>query len=413
MSYQFIILGILIILSAFFSGTETAFTSLSKIRIQHLLEQKKKGIKLVKALKDENERLIITILIGNNLVNIAASSIATSIAIEVLESNGIGVAIGLMTMIILIAGEIFPKTIAISKNEFIAINSAPVIQLLQFVLFPLIKFLEIIVYSVSLPFRKEVTKPIITEAEIKSVVRLGAHAGEVEEDELEMIQNIFRFSDMKVREIMTDRSQIYAIDVNLEIDEVCDELIQKGFSRIPVFKEKNDNIVGILYTKDLLQAIIKKDKNISIENIMRTPVFIPETMLLDNMLKEFQQEKVHIALVVDEHGGISGLVTIEDLLEEIVGDIIDETDKEKVFIKKVSKNKYIVKAETEIEIINKELGLKLDEKADYETIAGFVLSKLKYIPKADEEITLNNYIIRVTKANNKRIIELEIIKKYR
>ena len=139
MSYQFIILGILIILSAFFSGTETAFTSLSKIRIQHLLEQKKKGIKLVKALKDENERLIITILIGNNLVNIAASSIATSIAIEVLESNGIGVAIGLMTMIILIAGEIFPKTIAISKNEFIAINSAPVIQLLQFVLFPLIK----------------------------------------------------------------------------------------------------------------------------------------------------------------------------------------------------------------------------------------------------------------------------------
>lgn len=411
LSSQLILLGILIVLSAFFSGTETAFTSLSKIRIQHLLEQKKKGIKRVKILTDNTERLIITILIGNNLVNIAASSIATSIAIEVLKSNGVGIAIGLMTLIILIFGEIFPKTIATSRNEFIAIHSAPVIQFLQILLFPFIKFLESLVFFISRPFRKGSKKPLITEAEIKSIVRLGALSGEVEKDEVEMIQNIFRFSDMRVREIMTDRSHIYAIDINNNCNEICDEIIEKGFSRIPVYKKNIDNIIGILYTKDLLQAIIQKNKSFSFHEIMRQPTFIPETMPLDNMLNEFQKKKNHIAIVIDEHGGVCGLVTIEDLLEEIVGDIIDETDIEKVFIRKISKNKYIVKGETEVEKVNKQTGLGIKKKGDFETIAGFVLSRLKNIPQVGEEITFNNYLIRVTKANEKRIIELEISKK--
>lgn len=409
-SQQFIVLGILIVLSAFFSATETAFTSLSKIRIQHLIDQKKKGIRRVKILTDNNEKLIITILIGNNLVNIAASSIATSIAIDVLKSSGIGIAIGLMTLVILIFGEIFPKTIATSKNEFIAIHSAPVIHFLQIVLFPIVKVLESLVFFISRPFKKGPIKPIITEAEIKSIVKLGALAGEVEKDEVEMIQNIFRFTDMRVREIVTNRNNIYAIDVDHDLTEVCDEIMEKGFSRIPVFKEKKDNIIGILYTKDLMQAVIREDKNLSINKIMRQPVFIPETMLLDNMLKFFQRNKVHIALVVDEHGGICGLVTIEDLLEEIVGDIVDETDIETVFIRKIRKNKYIVKGETKVEIVTKQTGIDIHEKGNFETIAGFVLAKLKKIPEVGEEITFKNYLIRVTKANEKKIIELEILK---
>lgn len=404
--YSFILL-ICIFLSAFFSGVETAFVSLSDIRIQHLLEEKKRGISLVKALKDNYQRLIITILVGNNLVNIAASSIATSIAIEIFESNALGIAVGIMTLVILIFGEIIPKNIAIAKNEMIAVATAPIIQALQYVLFPIIKLLEMFTLFISKPFEGE-QDPIITESEIKSVVSLGEEAGEVEEDERIMIHNIFRFSDLQVSEIMTDRTQIFSIDGESNLADVIHDIIQKGFSRIPVYNTDPDNIAGILYIKDVLKAFSSNEDNTEIKNLVRPAMFIPETMLLDDLLQEFQKEKIHIALVADEHGGISGLITIEDVLEEIVGEIYDETDKEHIMIRKVGDLKSIVKGEAEIEDVNRELDLDLDEQGDYETISGFILSHLRHIPEAGEELKIGNTVIRITKADEKRIVEVEV-----
>jgi len=388
---------------------ETAFISLSEIRIQHLIEQNRRGIQLVKDLKDNNERLIITILIGNNLVNIAASSIATAITIQTFESNAIGIAVGIMTLVILIFGEIVPKNIAIANNEQIAIFAAPVIRVLQYVLFPFIKLLELFTLFISKPFQDS-SEPIITEEEIKSVVSLGEEVGEVEEDERIMIHNIFRFSDLQVNEIMIDRTMMFSIDAVMSLQDVAQEIVDRGYSRIPVYEEKPDRMIGILYSKDVLKAILSENGSDSVKDLIRPAMFVPETMLLDDLLREFQKDKVHIALVADEHGGISGLITIEDILEEIVGEIYDETDNEQIMIRKISENKSIVRGETEIEAVNEAMQLTLSEKEDYETISGFILAELRHIPEKGEELKIENTVIRVTKADEKRIIEVEIEK---
>ncbi len=407
---SFFLLLIFLCLSAFFSSVETAFISLSNIRIQHLIEQNRKGIRLVKTLKDNNQRLIITILIGNNLVNIAASSIATSISIEIFKSNAIGIAVGIMTILILVFGEIIPKNIALAKNEWLAIASAPIIQFLQYLLFPIIKLLEYFTIFISSPFEGGNSEPIITEEEIKSVVSLGEEVGEVEEDERIMIHNIFRFSDLRADEIMIDRTHVFSIDSDTKISDAAGQIVTKGYSRIPIYKEKPDHIIGILYAKDILKAVLNGESQKKVKGLVRAAMFIPETILLDDLLTEFQKEKVHLALVTDEHGGISGLITIEDILEEIVGEIYDETDNEKIMIRKVDDVKSIVKGETEIEEVNRELQLNLSEKEDYETISGFILSELRFIPEEGEELKTPDAIIRVTKADERRIVEVEIEK---
>jgi putative hemolysin len=407
---QSIILLIFLFLSAFFSSVETAFISLSDIRIQHLIEQERRGIRRVKKLKDNNQRLLITILIGNNVVNIAASSIATSIAIQSLESHAIGIAVGIMTILILIFGEIVPKNIAMAKNEPLAIVSAPILLALQYILFPIIKVLELFTVFLSKPFESEHSEPIITEEEIKNVVSLGEEVGEVEEDERIMIHNIFRFSDLRADEIMIDRTRAFSMDSKTEVAQAAAEIVSKGYSRIPVYEEKPDSIIGILYARDILEAILAGQHKGTVEELVRPAMFIPESMLLDDLLTEFQKEKVHIALVTDEHGGISGLITIEDLLEEIVGEIYDESDNEEIMIRKIDDRKSVVKGDTEIEEVNRELQLNLSETGDYETISGFILSKLRFIPAVGEELQIADAVIRVIKADERRIIEVEIEK---
>jgi len=407
---QSFLLLFFIVLSAFFSGVETAFVSLSDIRLKHLCETEKKSILRVKRLKENSERLIITILIGNNLVNIAASSFATKVAIDIFQSRGIGIAIGLMTLIILIFGEIIPKNIAMAKNEFIAVLAAPIIQTLQFFLFPAIFFLEKITLFMAKPMNNDTTEPVITEAEIKSVVNLGEEVGEIEKDERIMIHNIFRFSELQANEIMTDRTQIFSLNSDSYLNEVSEEIVTQGLSRIPVYEDQTDNIKGILYAKDVLQHMLSKGEDRPLRDLIRPAMIIPETMLIDNLLREFKKEKVHIAMVVDEHGGISGLITIEDVLEEIVGDIYDETDKDEELIRIVDNHKCFVKGETEIEEVNRVLELELSEEEDYETISGYILSQLRHIPEVGEELSVDGIVIRVTQADQQRIIEVEIEK---
>jgi len=408
---QSFLLLFLIVLSAFFSGVETAFVSLSDIRLKHLCEKKNtKSILRVKRLKEKNERLIITILIGNNLVNIAASSIATKVAIDILNSSGIGIAIGLMTLIILIFGEIVPKNIAMAKNEAIAVFAAPIIQMLQFILLPAIFFLEKLTIFMARPMNNDMLEPVITEAEIKSVVNLGEEIGEIETDERIMIHNIFRFSELQANEIMTDRTQMFSLDSDAYLNDVSEEIVSQGFSRIPVYEDQTDNIKGILYAKDVLQHMLSKGEDRPLRDLIRPAMIIPETMLIDNLLREFKKEKVHIAMVVDEHGGISGLITIEDILEEIVGDIYDETDKDEELIRIVDNNKCFVKGETEIEEVNRVMELDLSEEEDYETISGYILSQLRHIPEVGEELSVDGIVIRITQADQQRIIEVEIEK---
>ncbi|MBF0102877.1 MAG: HlyC/CorC family transporter [Desulfobacterales bacterium] len=408
---QSFILFCLILLSAFFSGIETAFISLSEIRINHLMEQNKRGIRLVKQLKDKHKRLITTILIGNNLVNISASSIATKLAIDLFGSHAIGFAVGLMTLSILVFGEIIPKTIAMNHNESIAIAASPIIRMIQYPLYPMIKLMEWVSWLVAKPFSKTYTDPLITEAEIKTALNLGENIGAIEEEERIMIHNVFRFCDMQADDIMIDRTRMFTVNAQNTLNNVVDDINQKGYSRIPVFDGNADNVIGILYAKDILRAVLPCKDDIPIKQLLRPAMFIPQTMLIDDLLRIFQKEKVHMAIVVDEHGGVSGLITIEDLIEEIVGDIYDETDKEQIMIRKIDSTRSIVKGGTEIEKINEELDMNIDEEEDFETISGYILSHIRRIPKEGEEIQIHNHVFKILKADKKRIMEIEIEKK--
>jgi putative hemolysin len=407
---KFVILLLLLFLSAFFSGVETAFISLSKIRLQHLKEKKKKGIDLVMKLRENRERLLITILIGNNFVNIAASALATSVAIDLFGSSGVGIVIGVMTLLILIFGEITPKTIAMGANEWIAIHTAKTIRFLEFIFFPLIIILEKQTSIMSKPFKGK-KKPAITEEEIISVVNLGKEIGEVKEDEREMIHNIFKFGDQTAEDIMVPRTQIYAIDSNENLFNVIDEIMEEGYSRIPVYEETIDNIIGILYLKDLMRYLANEKKEVNIKDIIKPALYVPESMPIDYLLKKLKKAKNHIAIVVDEHGGFSGIVTIEDMIEEIVGEIYDETDKEEVYIRKITPNKYIVKGETEISYLNNKLKLDIEKSEEYETISGFILETIKRMPEIGEKIEHKNFFLNVTNKGERRIIEIEIILK--
>jgi putative hemolysin len=397
-------------LSAFFSGVETAFVSLSRIRLQHLSEKKKKGIDLVKKLRDNNQRLIITVLIGNNIVNIFASAVATAVAIEIFPSNGIGIAVGIMTLLILIFGEITPKTIALAKNEWIAIHSAPILRLMQIIFLPIIMLLEKQTEFLSGPFRGK-KRPVITEEEIMSVVNLGKEVGEVKEDEKEMIHNIFRFGDLTAYEVMVPRTQLFSLQEDEKLRDVMEKIIQNGFSRIPVYKDTIDNITGVLFVKDALVALNDSKEEIRLKKIIRQPLFVPEQMLLEDVLKKLKKKKTHMALVVDEHGGVSGLITIEDLVEEIVGDIFDETDKQEILIKKITQKRFMVKGETEIETVNHSLGIDVSLTEDYETISGLILHELKHMPEVGEILELKKIKIIVRKVSQQRIQEVEIEKK--
>ncbi len=281
--------------------------------------------------------------------------------------------------------------------------------MVQYIFFPVVIFLELIAGLMAKTVQTP-EAPIITEDEIISVVTLGEEVGEVEEDERIMIHNIFRFSDLHASQIMTDRTAIFSVAADVTVNDIAQEIVKRGYSRVPVYEGKRDKIVGVLYSKDVLNAVISDKKECSVKDLARPVPFVPETILVDDLLKDFQRKRVHMAMVVDEHGGVGGLITIEDLLEEIVGDIVDETDREPALIHKTGKTKALVRGETEVEEVNRVLHLDISEHNDYETISGFVLSKLRRIPETGDELNFGDSVIRITKADKQRIIEVEIEK---
>jgi len=319
-----IILVILVFLSAFFSGVETAFVSLSRYRLEYLVDKKVQNAKLVKKLKGNYSKLIITLLIGNNIVNISASALATIVAVDLFGSLGMGVAIGIMTFIILVIGEIFPKNIAMTYNELICLKTVKIINLLQIILYPFVWFFEKMTYLVCKVCKIKVNKKeIVTEEEIKSIINLGHLHGEIEEDEKQMIHNLFRFSDMKAHEAMTPLKNVVYVDEHDLIKKVLPIIVKSGFSRIPIFSNKE--VVGVLYVKEILKLVQKKKLNIRVCEIMHPPLFIKKNMLLDDIFRLFEKERPLIAIVKDRKK-VLGIITMEDLLEQIVGPIYDESD---------------------------------------------------------------------------------------
>ncbi len=396
---QFVVLFVLLVLSGFFSSSETALFSISKAKAIHLAKEKGRTNTLIKKMKDDPHRLLSTILIGNNLVNVGASAIATAITIGLVESHAVGIATGIMTFAILIFGEIFPKTIATRNNILIARLVIFPIYWLSVLFYPIILFLNFIPKLTG----KMHKRPIVTEEELMTFVEVVEEEGGIEEEEKELIENIFEFDDTSSSEIMTPRADMFVIDGDEELK--LEEVVKSGFTRIPVIEGDIDHVVGILNVKDLFKHQATSDEAVDVRKIMREPYFVPENKKLDRLLQQFKEQKQHMAIVVDEHGGISGLITLEDAIEEIVGEIIDETDTVEPHIIKTKPNEWRVLGKSEIDEVNETIKMDIPDSREYDTFSGYVLDQIGRIPQEQEEIPLGNFLITVKEMDGNRISE--------
>jgi putative hemolysin len=411
MTTEIIFLIILLALSSFFSGIETAFMSVSDVKARQLFEDKKKGSKHLKNLKDNSHKLIITLLLGNNVVNIGASAIATKLALDYFGSYGAAISTGVMTFLVLIFGEICPKGIAINNSESIALFSAPIIYFLSKFFFPIVWILDKITKSITNIFSKDKNEePLVTEEELRAIVMIGEKEGSINYHEKTMINNIFELNDTVIEDVMTPRIDIYALDGNLTISDTIDDFMKMGFSRVPIYEDDPDNVIGFVQINDIFNATYNKKTKSKLKKIKNPLLFVPETKKVDELMREFQKEKKQIAMVVDEFGGISGLVTMEDLLEEIVGEIYDEDDELETPIKKINKTDFIIQGDAEIDDVVRITKIKIHDTENFNTIGGFVLDKLGRIPKIGDELSLGNYVLKVIKMQKRRIMEIKLVK---
>lgn len=408
-----LILVILILLSGFFSASETALTGYKSNDLEKLDGKKERVYELLKSwIKDPNE-MLTGMLIGNNIVNILASSITTVLVVNYFGKNSKAVLLAtlIMTVVILIFGEITPKLIARNNGALLAEFVIVIIYSMTLILKPVIIFLMFISKLIGRVLGINITSSqiVITEEDIISFVNVGNAEGVIEEDEKEMIHSIVTLGETSAKEVMTPRTSMLAFEGTKTINEVWDEIIENGFSRIPVYNETIDNVIGIMYVKDLMTYIKDGNLDVPINQFVRSAYFIPETKSIIEVLKEFRTLKVHIAMVLDEYGGVVGLVTIEDLIEEIVGEIRDEyDDEEEFFFKKINENEYEVDAMIDIETLDKELELELPISEDYESLAGLIVTELGKIGDVGDEVQLNNIYLKVLEVDKMRISKVLI-----
>ena len=407
---QITILVALLFFSAFFSMSETALMSMSKIRLRHLVENHVKHAKLTQDLLDHPNQLLGTILVGNNLVNIAASAIATSIAIYFWNNKGVGIATFLMTLLILIFGEITPKNIAIDYTEEIVLFIAPIMNVFVKIFSPVVWVLTNFTNGLLHLFglNKQEKKPLITEEELKTIVEVSSQEGVLESDEKEIIDNIFEYSDMRVKDIMIQRMDIVAVDVSATHEEVVAAFGEKQFSRIPVYEDTIDNIVGVLYAKDLFFIPVEKIKQFDIKKYMREPFYTYEFIKISDFFRRMQGDRIHIAIVLDEYGGVAGIITMEDIIESILGDINDEYDpQDEEDIVCIKEGEYLVNGSVRLEDLNEEIGTHF-ESEDFESIGGFILGILGRIPRTGEIINYESIRFVIEKVDKSRIMKIRL-----
>ena len=381
---QIIALVILLILSSIFSSTETALTTVNKIRMRTLSEAGNKKADRVLRVTENQGKMLSAILIGNNVVNLSASSLATSIAIERFGSVGAGIATGILTLLILIFGEIAPKTMATINADQISLWASGFIEFLMWILTPVIFIVNKLAMGVLLLFRVDPNKSqnAMTEEELRTIVDVGEESGVIETEEKEMIHNLFDFGDSEAKEIMIPRIDMTFVSKDATYQEVIEIFKEDKFTRLPVYEETTDNVVGILNMKDLL--LCEDPNTFSIDEIMREPYFTFEHKNTADLFMEMRKSSISLAVVLDEYGVTAGMITLEDLLEEIVGEIRDEYDTdEEDAISQISDREYLVLGSTNLDDVNDELGTSF-QSDDYDTLGGYCLELLDHLPECNE-----------------------------
>ena len=405
-------IGLLVVLllgSGFFSASETSLMSLSKIRIRYMEEEGVKGAKLVSSLIEKSSDLLSSILVGNNVVNIAATSVSTSLFISIFGDGGVAIATAVMTVLVLIFGEITPKTIAANSPEKIAVIVSKPISIIMKITKPIVwvfNLLTGIIFKI-MGIENDGVKPFITEEELKAMVNVSHEEGVLEIEEREIINNVFQFGDMQAKEAMIQRLDMVAVNIEDSYDEIIELFKSEKLSRLPVYQESIDDIVGILNIKDIIFLSDEEIQNFNIKNYVREAFFTYEFKKITQLLEEMKKEKSQMAIVVDEYGGTAGLLTIEDLVEVIVGDIDDEYDEEEEEIVKVSDNEYLVEGSTKISDVNEQIGINF-ESDEFDSIGGFIIGYLKRIPEENELIEVGNVKFSVESIDKNRINKIRI-----
>ncbi len=398
-------------LSAFFSSAEVALIGITKAKVRTLHNEGKKGSKALSTLKESPDRILITILIGNNIATIGATAIATSIAISAFGDIGIGISTGIVIIILLMFGEIGPKLYATRSGESYTLFIAPIILFLSQIISPLIYLVE---WAGKRKGNKNVlTEPSVTEDEIKEWIEVGKEEGTIEQEEREMLYSVLQFGDTNVRQVMIPRIDVSVIEDNCSLEKAMKIFSETGYSRLPVYHDTIDNIVGVLNVKDVFSILINQKHEVRIRDLVYEPYFVPESKMIDDLLKELQVRKMQLAIVLDEYSSFAGIITVEDILEELVGDILDEFDIEENSVEKGNNGEFIVNSQVWVQEMNEEYGFSLPIHDSYETIGGLVFSHLGHIPHPGESIILDEsgVTIVVMQMRGRRIIKIKIIPK--
>lgn len=421
---ELLLILVLVIINAFFAASEMAIVSLNKNKINHLAEEGNIKAKYLIKLLDEPSKFLATIQVGITLAGfLASASAATNISkhlsnvlgkFSIPGSDEISVVVitVLLSYVTLVFGELFPKRIALQKSEQIAMFAVKPILFISKITSPFVKMLtastNILVKIFGM--RLDNLEEKVSEEEIRSMIKVGEENGVINEIEKDMIDSIFKFDDTLAKEIMTPRINVFALEVDTPIDELLNQVSEEQYSRIPIYENDIDNIIGVLYMKDLFIKLKNKDiDNINIKSLLRPAYFVPETKNIDALFRELQSTSNHMAILIDEYGGFSGIVTIEDLVEEIMGNIFDEYDENTDYIKKIDSNTYLVNGLIPIDEVNESLNINLPSD-DIDTIGGFVVTLLGTIPKDDDVsiIEYDNLKFKIEKVNEKRIEELKV-----
>ena len=416
----------LIIVNGFFAASEISLISLRKSRVRHLVKSGNVVAKRVQKLQEEPERFLGTVQIGVTLVGTLAAAIGGVIAVKHImpllasvpaafiqraaEPIALVLMVGGITYVTIVLGELVPKSLAIRHSEKVAFFTSAPVEVLSRLLFPMLRILAVSSNAVLRFFKTEQIQDsgFISEDEVKYLIREGRKHGVFEPSEEDLIHSVFRFTDTVVKEVMVPRTDIVAVETGADLEEILRIMNEKGFSRLPVYSETIDNIIGLVYLKDIL-PLHMANKPVQLDRVLRKPYIVPPNKNVSVLLKEMREKRVHLALVMDEYGGTDGLVTMEDLIEEIVGDIRDEQEKVLREIEEIAANRYIVDGKTDIGKVNERLGVKLPED-EFETVGGFVLGLFGRLPAEGDQIRYNNLMFTVLRLRKNRIARVRILK---
>ncbi len=405
---KFLVIVVLLVLSAFFSSAETALTTVSRLRVMTLAEEGNKSASVLLKVIDNKEKMLSAILIGNNIVNISVSSLTTILVTNLFGSYAVSIATGLLTILVLIFGEITPKTFATFHNEKISLKYARIIYAIMWVLTPVIFIINKLAFLVMLLFKSEnsAKTSTYTENELKTIVNVSHAEGVIETEEHEMLQNIFEFSDRQAKDVMIPRVDVCMLEVSSTYDEIMETFRANRYTRIPIYEDSTDNVIGIINIKDLV--LYKHGESFSIRNYLREPYYTYEYKKLSDLLLEMKKASANITIILDEYGAASGLLTLEDLVEEIVGDIKDEYDyDEEDLLKAVSDTEYIVEAQMNLDDFNDILGTKLVSD-ECDSVGGFIIEHLDRMAHTGDMVETPDISFLVDSTDKNRIEKVHV-----